>query len=202
MARRSSQDEVAADEHRRHAGRRRPRRHEPHLEGHRRRSAQEAIPDEQRERFSAGLSDTQRRILDTIATLDALERPVTHTALAVWLGVHPKTKTLLEDLGKLRSRGYLDGTSLTEVGRRASLPRYKDKRDGDLIETLDDSSRAIAECVLQLGVVPTINDLASQLGMHPKTKSLLTDLGALRSRGILTQGWPLRPTDVFPGGAS
>jgi Mn-dependent DtxR family transcriptional regulator len=153
---------------------------------------------EQRAQLALGLTDSQRRIVDTIATLDALGRPVTHAALALWLGVHPKTKALLEDLGKVRGRGYLDGTTLTELGRRASIARYVDKKPGDLITCLDDSQRAIAECVLQFHVVPSITELASQLGVHPKTKSLLEGVGALRSRGIVTQGWPLRPTDVFP----
>ncbi len=159
-------------------------------------------PDDQRAILSRGLSESQRRILDTIATFEALGRPATHAAIAAWVGVHPKTKTLLEDVGKLRSRGFLDDSTLTEVGRRASSARFATMTASQLLEAVSPDQRRIVELALAGlagGQVATMAGLAEQLGMHPKTKSLLTDLGVLRSRGLLANGWPLRPTSVFPG---
>lgn len=170
------------------------------LTGNGRAVARAAAPNERELAMvlSGGLTDGQRKILDVVATFRSLDKPATHLAIAAWLGVHPKTKTLLEDLGKLRSRGYLDGNALTELGALASEPRFRGVRSRDLIASLDDQQRSICELVLSRGKVASMTELADCMGVHPKTKSLLSDLGTLRSRGLLGNGWPLVPTTVFP----
>lgn len=148
-------------------------------------------------RLRSNFSESQTRIVDTIATLEARGQAVTHIALAAWLGVHPKTKSLLEDLGKLRERGYLDGLSLTEIGRRAAW--RCELSTESILGPLDSEPRRIVETVIKHGGYENISELAADLDVHPKTKSLLEGVGKLRDRGLLTKGWPIAPTQVFDG---
>jgi len=155
-------------------------------------------PDQRRAAFTSALSELQIRILDTIASLDDLDRSKSHATLSAWLGAHPRTKAILEDLGGLRSKGFLNDNDLTALGRHAATPRFTEKTVADILEPLEESQQRIAATVIRRGGVNNITDLAAILGVHPRTKALLTDLGLLRSRGMLTIGWPIKPTDVFP----
>ncbi len=164
--------------------------------------ATKPTPAEQRAKLFGGISESQRVILDTIATLVAKGRPTSHAALAAWVCTHPKNKNLLGDIGNLRDRGFLDGNALTAMGERAALPRFTSKTAEDLLGALDDSQQQIARVVLARGSVGTMGELADAANLHPKNKNLLGALGTLRDRGLFTNGWPLKPTSVFPGVAS
>lgn len=170
------------------------------LTGNGRAVAKAALPasdDERRAMLRERRSELELRILDTIASVG---RDLKHNELAAWLGMHPKTKGLLEGLGQLRTLGMLNGNTLTQLGRLVAAARKLSATD--LVSGLDESPRRLMDAVLRNGGYDNITELAADLKLHPKTKSLLTDLGALRARGMLTSGWPLAPTDVFAGGAS
>jgi len=157
---------------------------------------------DQREQLRRPLSEGQQHALDMFATFEKLGRAHSHAALAAWLGVHPRNKGLLTDIGFLRDRGYLADSELTEIGRRASLPAFAGVTAGDIIAYLDESARPIVRLALKLGSVVDMTALATALDLHPRNKGLLTDLGKLRERGLITNDWPLKPTSVFPGVAS
>jgi hypothetical protein len=141
------------------------------------------------------LSESQRRIIDTIASLEGQD--ITIAALAAWVGVHPRSSSFLKDLGKLRERGYVNGNELTAIGATAAESRKLDHLE--ILEQLDDLPRRIVEAAKARGEFKTIAELASQLDVHPRSSSFLGDIGKLRERGLVSKGWPLRLTDVFAG---
>lgn len=148
---------------------------------------------------AAGLVPAQRRIVDTIATLNELGIESTRTVLAAWLGQHPNTKGLVNNLGALRSAGLVDGFGLTDEGRkvaRPSVPRSRAEVREIILRPLPPAQRRIIEVVEQLGEADR-EELAEALGQHPNTKGLVNNIGSLRGRGLLTQGWPLRLERVF-----
>lgn len=144
------------------------------------------------------LSESQLRIVDTIASFP--DRKVTIPVLAAWVGVHPRSSSFLKDLGKLRERSYVDGTELTAIGTYAAESRKLD--DLEVIEQLEDMQRRIVESTGARGEFKTIAELASSLGVHPRSSTFLGDIGKLRERGLVSKGWPLKLTDVFQGVAS
>jgi hypothetical protein len=150
--------------------------------------------DTRRQILRSKRTDQELRILDTIA---ALGGETTHKKLAAWMGMHPNSKGLLDGLAKLRSVGYLNEHRLTNIGELAASARKM--TDADVIAKLDDMQRRIVSAVRGAGEVPTHKQLAGMLDMHPNTRSLLEGLGSLRTRGLLTNGWPVKPTDVFAG---
>ncbi len=159
------------------------------------------VPSVSRQRVSlcAGLTEAQIKILDYLGVMTATSCPVSVSSLAVWLGVHPRTKDFLKNLGILRSRGYLLGLSLTEIGWRAVNRMTRRPGMDDVLAPLDDSQRTIVETVARWpeGALPSIATLANTLGLHPRTKALLQNVGILRSRGLLTSGWPIKLTEAM-----
>lgn len=157
--------------------------------------------EEQREHLRGLLTESQRKVVDMFATFQALDREPTHTMLAAWIGLHPKTNSLLKDVGWLRDRGFLNGSQLSPIGERAAQPAYKKYTVSDILAPLDQHAQKLARLALDVRVIPTMTALAEHLGVHPKTNSTLTALGELRGRGLITKDWPLKPTSVFPGAA-
>jgi hypothetical protein len=147
------------------------------------------------------LVPAQQRIVDTIATIEKLGIESTRTTLAAWLGQHPNTKGLVNNLGALRSAGLVDGYTLTADGRRASrpnIPKSHNEVREILLRPLKPAQRRIIEAVEQLGAADR-DELAEILGKHPNTKGLVNDIGALRGRALVTPGWPLKLEQVFKG---
>lgn len=142
------------------------------------------------------LSESQARIVDTIASFT--DRVVTSQVLAAWVGVHPRSSSFLKDIGWLRERGYLNGNELTVIGSFAAQSRRLDNLE--VLEQLDDSQRRIIETTRKFGAFNSATELATELGVHPRSSSFLGDIGKLRERGFVTKGWPLNLTDVFVGG--
>jgi len=145
------------------------------------------------------LPPAQQRVIDTIETLDVLGVESTRTVLAAWLGMHPNTKGYVNNLGALRSAGLVDGFALTEEGRKLARPQvpasYGDLRE-ILLRPLPPAQRRIIEVVEQLGKADR-EELAEALGQHPNTKGLVNNIGALRGRALLTDGWPVQLDRVF-----
>jgi hypothetical protein len=48
-----------------------------------------------------------------------------------------------------------------------------------------------------LGIESNSVTLPSWCGAHPRSKGLLNDLGAMRSRELATKGWPVKPGAVL-----
>lgn len=148
---------------------------------------------------AAGLTPAQQRIVNTIATLVRLGIEPTRTTLAAWLGMHPNSKSYVNNLGSLRSAGLVEGFGLTAAGAkivRAEMPRSRAEVHALLLGPLTPAQRRIVEVVLQHGAIGR-EELGRALGQHPNTKALVNNIGALRGRALLTQGWPLRPERVF-----
>lgn len=149
-------------------------------------------------------SPAQHRLLDTIATLAELGIESTRTVLAAWLGMHPNSKSYVNNLGALRSAGLVDGFTLTDTGRRiatANVPKSSEAVREMLVRPLSPAQRRIVELVLERGEVGR-EELADALEMHPNSKSLVNNIGALRGRALLTKGWPVCAERVFEVGAA
>lgn len=153
--------------------------------------------DSVRDTLRRPLSESQQRIIDAIASFD---RAITVQALAAWVGAHPRSSSFLKDLGKVRERGYVNGTELTPIGAAAAETRRLDNTE--ILEQLEDSQRRIVEVIRDAGACKTVAVLAAALGVHPRSSTFLGDVGKLRERGLVTKGWPLQLTDVFQGAAS
>ncbi len=151
----------------------------------------------------ASLVPAQQRIVDTMATLKALGIESTRKVVAAWLGMHPNTKGFVNNIGALRSAGLVDDFALTAGGERvgrANVPRSNAEVREVLVRPLSPAQRRIVDAVAQLGKADR-DELAEMLGQHPNTKGLVNNIGALRGRALLTEGWPLQLERVFQVGA-
>lgn len=141
-----------------------------------------------------------QRIVDTLALLQRLGIERSRETLAAWCGVHHNTKSHGNNLSSLRSAGLLEGIELTEAGRRAAQPieiPTQEERHERLMAPLTPVLRRIMLVALENPKGLEREGLAAALGKHPNTKSLGNDVSALRTRGLLTRGWPVKASDVF-----
>ena len=151
------------------------------------------------------LPPAQQRILDQLAwACAAFRKPVIERqVLAIVLGVHPRTKGFLNNLGALRSAGFIvypdgKGIALSMTGnRQAAKPSIAAAPLKDLRDQVCKWLPAAQARILRLAIdaFPNAIDrdrLAELLNTHPRTKSLLNNLGRLRTLGLLT-GKPSHP---------
>jgi hypothetical protein len=161
-----------------------------------------------------GMTPAKQKILDKIAWAEvfffssAVERQV----LAFLVNKHPRTKGFVNDLGALRTAGlveYLDGqrVTLTDAGRQhAERPAKVNK--GELVAAiktvLTPRQGEILDMVMPHGPLAPPDGyvervaIADQLGLHERTKSLLNDLGRLRTLGlIIYRGAHVRAADYL-----
>ncbi|MDC7808818.1 ATP-binding protein [Sphingomonas koreensis] len=151
------------------------------------------------------LSAPQQRILDQLAwACEAFHRPaIERQVLAIVLGVHPRTKGFLNNLGALRSAGLIDypeggGVALTGTGfAQAARPNIagaplKQLRD-QICKWLPAAQTRILRLAIDAHPNPIARDrLAELLNLHPRTKGFLNNLGRLRTLGLLA-GTPAHP---------
>lgn len=150
------------------------------------------------------LVPAQQKILDTLRLLEQLGIETSRDTLAAWYGAHPNSKGLVNNLGSLRSAGMVDGFGLTTAGRAAArlIDRPTQAEARELImRPLSPSRRRILDVLVESGALGR-DELAGALGMHPNSKGLVNDVGALRTRQLLTQGWPVKAGAVLFMGAS
>jgi hypothetical protein len=124
--------------------------------------------------------------------------------VAAWAKSHPRSKGFANNIGALRSMGFVDGFRLTPEGQAEATGALAPRGTVEQIvmSSVTPAQRRILEAVLHHQDGLTAEQLGELLGCHPRTKSLANNLGALRSRGVLTRTWPVRPTRVLvPGGA-
>lgn len=118
--------------------------------------------------------------------------------VARWQDIHPNGGSYGTNLGYLRSNGYLEGLALTEKGRAAA--RETPTGYGAALAALPDQpKRAIIEALIQDGKPLTLdrNELAERLGLHPNGGSYGTNLGRLRTMGLITERGPIRVTEAL-----
>jgi hypothetical protein len=144
------------------------------------------------------MTPAQQRILEQLHWSIAAFRKnaISRQVLAIVMGVHPRTKGFLNNLGALRTLGlidYADGTDivLTAHGARvAPRPQLADAPLKDLraqvCEWLPPAQARILDIVLRTFPQPVARDeLAARLDFHPRTKGFLNNIGRLRTLGLL-----------------
>ncbi len=147
-----------------------------------------------------GINAARQRIIDTLALLEQLDIEPDKTTLAAWYGCHLNNKGFVNNLGALRTMGMIDGFKLTDQGRaianKIDIPSEEELRER-LLEPLNAPQRLIVETILPHKQGMAREDLADALGLHPNNKGLVNNIGALRTRKVLTDSWPIKAGDVF-----
>lgn len=160
---------------------------------------------------SSGLAPRLQSLLDWLAWAQAVygARPVRRDLLAMILGRHPRSKGFLNDLGELRSAGLVDYPTAgeiqpTDTGRAsAALPPIRPTLQGvrdAIAQILQPAQVRIFEIVVAAWPDPIArDDVASRLDTHPRTKTLLNNVGRLSSMGLITYPRPgeLRAADFL-----
>jgi hypothetical protein len=145
---------------------------------------------------SAGLTGPQQAILDTVAMLGVRGISPERDTVARWLGIHPNGGSYGTNLGFLRAEGYLAGFTLTDKGRAAA----RDQETGleAALAALDgEPKRNIIRVLLEAGAPMSREELAATLGLHPNGGSYGTNLGWLRTMGLITERGPIQTTDAL-----
>lgn len=167
-------------------------------------------------RTSGAIAPRLQSIVDWLAWTRAVygEAPVRRELLAMILNRHPRSKGFLNDLGELRGLGLVDypqpGTlDLTDSGRAAEnmpsiAPTLKGVREA-VAQLLQPAQRKIFDIVV--ATYPDAiarDDIAERLALHPRTKTLLNNVGRLSSLGLVTYSRPgqLRAADFLMRRAS
>ena len=147
---------------------------------------------------AATLPPAQQNILDKLAwSCEAFRKPaIERQVLAIVIGVHPRTKGFLNNLGSLRSAGLIDypegkGVALTAAGvDQAERPKIAGAPLKDLRDQICKWLPAAQGRILRLAIDAFPNAiardrLAELLNVHPRTKSLLNNIGRLRTLELL-----------------
>lgn len=145
------------------------------------------------------VTPAQQRILDQLAwAAEAFHKPaIERQVLAIVLGAHPRTKSYLNNLGALRTAGLIDYPTTSTVALTAAGVDQAARPDiaGATVAMLRDSvaawlppaQRRIFKLVVASWPKGMDRDrLAAAIGTHPRTKSLLNNIGRLKTLGLLT----------------
>lgn len=138
------------------------------------------------------LDGAQRKILTTIAMLDARGLTPNREMVARWMGIHPNGGRYNTNLAALRADGYLDGLRLTERG--AAAAESSETGLDAAKAALDATQRQIVD-VLAGSLDPLSREqVAAALGIHPNGGRYNTNLGRLRTMGLIPERGPIRLT--------
>lgn len=145
---------------------------------------------------NGNLPESRQRILNVLATLGELGLlPADRTQVALFAGVSPKSSGFRNNLGGLRSDGYIDYPSKgtvepTPEGEAAATPDDVPRRAVDLhpyvYRLVGESKAAVLRPLID--VYPEALDkgtLAERAGVSPDSSGYRNNLGALRSLGLL-----------------
>lgn len=160
------------------------------------------------------ISGPQQRILDALAEMEAVGlSDLARSNVAVYSDASPKSSAFGNNLGSLRSSGYLDypapnRVSLTDAGRElANLP--------DVPRTLDElheswcshvsgpQARILRELIIQYPVTVERNHLADLVGASATSSAYGNNLGHLRGLGLISypaKGMVAAAELLFPEG--
>lgn len=133
-----------------------------------------------------GFDNSKQRILDVVAMLDMRGIQANRDSVARWLDLHPNGGSYGTNLGWLRSEGYMAGFDLTDKGIAAArqiptgFEACKAPLDGSQGRILDVLRSAKGKRFDR-------NTLAAELELHPNGGSYGTNLGRLRTMGLIPE---------------
>ncbi len=142
-----------------------------------------------------GIRSSQQRILDALFTLESMGITApTKTQLALWADVSPTSSGYFNNLGTLRSGGFISypGPNLVQLESqgRAVATRAEDPTVEEMQEMVcmkvGTSKAAILRALIR--IYPKHirrNDLADAVGVSPTSSGYFNNLGALRSLGLV-----------------
>jgi hypothetical protein len=140
------------------------------------------------------MDGAKQAILDTVAMLNVRGIDVRRESVARWLDLHPTGGRFTTNLGWLRAQGYLEGFMLTDKGQRAAR-EMPTGLDAALQALSDEAKRNIIRALLDAKKAVSREELAAMLSLHPTGGRFTTNLGWLRTMGIITERGPITVTD-------
>lgn len=135
----------------------------------------------------------QQKILDVVALLNVRGLTPNRDMVARWLNLHPNGGSYGTNLGRLRAGGFLDGFELTEKGRDRARPLETGLARAR--EALEPQQQRILDA-LQDGAEFDRDSLAAHLGLHPNGGSYGTNLGRLRTMGLIPERGTIKLTEA------
>lgn len=141
------------------------------------------------------LPRAQQKIIDTLAMLESvgITQP-SKTQLALWCDVSPSSGAYFNNLGALRSAGFISYPSsgdamLTDSGRsraNAVTPPTAEEMQASLCAKVGAAKAAIVRFLI--GIYPDSiakDELAERIGVSPTSGAYFNNLGALRTLGVI-----------------
>ncbi len=142
----------------------------------------------------ATLDEYSLNLVDLLARMQKLGIERTATSVAAWLGTDRRNKTLASTLEDLRTRGLVEGCSLTIAGGRF-VPSHLDVMPW-FHANLPSFHAEILALAKKTGTIDSASSLASMLGTDRRNKTMNATVENLRYRGVLTLNYPLELTDA------
>jgi hypothetical protein len=159
-------------------------------------SAPRSVPAPINRMVNNNLPPARQRILNALLFLESLDvLPADRTQLALFADTSPKSSGYANNLGALRTAGYIDypqggSVSLTEAGRAIA--------DEDCtIESVEELHAALASrlppakwrilkaCIDAYPASLGRDELAERIGASPRSSGYANNLGSLRSLGLI-----------------
>lgn len=161
-----------------------------------------------------GITAPQQRILNALASFASLGLDqVARNNVAVWADQSPTSSGFTNNLGRLRTMGFISYpmpgfVSLTESGEvfaRPTIPIHtlQDLHSAWIARLPRPQGRIVAQLLSCYPSSMTRNELAHKAGQSPTSSGFTNNLGRLRSLGLINYGTPGRVTAVpilFPSG--
>lgn len=139
-----------------------------------------------------GMPKVERMMLAALAQNDP--RPLSKVQVAIFAGYSPKSSSVVNGLGAMRSRGHIEGGNdsmrATPAGKKA-LGRFQPLPTGPaLAETwyakLDKADRSMLQAIVDSYPSPLNKDqVAKKAGYSPASSSVVNGLGKLRSLHLI-----------------
>lgn len=151
----------------------------------------------------AAIPGAQQRVLDAALRLEQLGIPAPDaTQLGLWAGIAANGGYWRAVIGWLRSRGYVEGTSLTDTGRAAAQP--------SAIQTVEDMHRYAIEDLAEgkqrdvlralIEAYPKkldLEEIRAKADVDPNGGYWRATIGRLRSLGLATRGTPIGAAPIL-----
>jgi len=156
----------------------------------------------------------QSSIINSIAAFESVGLEKVHkSVVAAFSRVSPKSGGYFNNLGRLRSLGYIDYpsssyVSLTDTGRKHAVPQNEINSISDLhnawLNVISTPQANILAALIELYPEDiSKNDLAERIGVSERSGGYFNNLGRLRTLGVINYPAPGRvvATDLlFPEG--
>ena len=150
---------------------------------------------------SDGLTPAKQRILNGLAFLSGIGVPTADkTQLALIVGVSPSSGAYFNNLGALRSAGFIDYPSGGTVGLTSEgaalastdgVPSTTDELHAAIRARVPPAKWRILDALIALYPNPiSKDDLAERIQVQPTSGAYFNNLGSLRSLGLITYPQP------------